>query len=397
MTLPRVDVEIIPCRNEKAWLNERRKRVQASDGGKILVDNEAFAVYSDKVTPSLVSSRQEWQQIKLAMEAPVREIYQQKYGGKVHTWPAYTIAVSRELPWLACTPDSLVEDPERNGIGNHQIKCWSEFDKFSWRDSPPLYIQVQTQIEMKVLGVEWGVIAVMFGSQSLERFYVDPNPDFLAAALPILRDFYTCMELRQPPEIDGSAATTAALSRLHPNDNGLSVHLADDVDSQLGKLARVKSLLDRLEKRKSEIENRLRAELGDNTYGVTPAGKWVSWKSQSKSEVLMPATTYRVLRTHKAPPKELRDRAIEYADAPQEIDFRVEDRAKLPKWLKVKLLNQRGTCRWCGCQLTLNSATFEHVVALDVGGTNDESNIDLACAPCNQKRGSNSTLEVSRA
>jgi predicted phage-related endonuclease len=157
-----------------------------------------------------------------------------------------------------------------------QIKCWSEFDKASWADGPPLYVQVQTQIEMLVTGCKWGAVAVMFGSQSLERFFVEPNEAFLDAALAVLRDFYTCLELRQPPPIDGSAATTRALARLHPDDNGLAVQLPSDADSLLAKLRRVKSLSKRCDERRAAIENQLKAAIGANTYGVTADGQCVS-------------------------------------------------------------------------------------------------------------------------
>lgn len=35
----------------------------------------------------------------------------------------------------------------------------------------------------------------------------------------------------------------------------------------------------------------------------------------------------------------------------------------------------------------LDSLTIEHIIALCLGGTNDPSNIALACNPCNHERG----------
>lgn len=394
MSIPSVNADLIPCGDEAAWLSERCKRVQASDAAKILADDQSYAVYADKVAPVLFANRDERFDIKLAMEAPVRNLYQRKYGGRVHAWPAYTIAVSKEYPWLGCTPDSLVEDPSRHGVGNHQIKCWSEFEKAKWlADGPPLYVQVQTQIEMLVIGCTWGVIAVMFGSQSLERFYVEPNEAFLSAALPILRDFYTCLELRTPPPVDGSAASTKALARLHPNDNGMAVHLPEDSDAWLARLRRVKSLAKRCEERKAAIENQIRAAIGDNTFGVTPSGEWLSWKSQTRKSYTVSESTSRVLRECRAPHQ------VEFADGSgvTGIDYKVAERVQLPAWIKTKLLNANPRCRWCGCQLTRHSATIEHLTPLSLGGTNDITNLDLACALCNQKRGSNATLPVSTA
>jgi 5-methylcytosine-specific restriction endonuclease McrA len=35
----------------------------------------------------------------------------------------------------------------------------------------------------------------------------------------------------------------------------------------------------------------------------------------------------------------------------------------------------------------MKELTIEHITPLCLGGTNDESNITLACAPCNQTKG----------
>lgn len=383
MSLPAINATIIECKDESGWLNERRKRVQASDAFDI-VEGEQLKVYADKVTPVLVNNRCERFDLKLESEATVRKCYQRKYGGKVHAWPAYTIAASKEHPWLGCTPDSLVEDPTQQGVGIQQIKCWSEFDKAAWAEAPPLYVQVQTQIEMLACRVKWGAIAVMFGTNSLERFYVYPNERFLDALLPLLRDFWTCVELRQPPEPGGSALAAKALAKLHPNDSGLAVDLPAEFDQRIDRLDRLSSLRKRIEKAQSTIENQIKAAIGDNTYGVTPNGHWFSWKSQTRRAFSSPESTFRVLRECKEP------KAIEYA-APK-VDYKVANRVDLPQWLKVKLLNQSNRCCWCGATLTLRTATWEHRVPLSKGGTNDEHNLVLACAKCNHERGDDATL-----
>jgi 5-methylcytosine-specific restriction endonuclease McrA len=57
--------------------------------------------------------------------------------------------------------------------------------------------------------------------------------------------------------------------------------------------------------------------------------------------------------------------------------------------LKKKLFSDVAFAPCCYCRnvFFISQLTIEHLVPLSYGGTNDESNIDLACAPCNQKRG----------
>ena len=57
--------------------------------------------------------------------------------------------------------------------------------------------------------------------------------------------------------------------------------------------------------------------------------------------------------------------------------------------LKDKLID---ICCYCNKAFLVENLTIEHVVPLSWGGTNDITNIDLACAPCNQQRGRESWL-----
>lgn len=67
---------------------------------------------------------------------------------------------------------------------------------------------------------------------------------------------------------------------------------------------------------------------------------------------------------------------------------RLEARLK-PRQIQAerrRLLAQDPRCRWCGCALTFETSTLDHVVPLGRGGTNRRDNLVLACSPCNQRR-----------
>lgn len=70
-------------------------------------------------------------------------------------------------------------------------------------------------------------------------------------------------------------------------------------------------------------------------------------------------------------------------------DYRVE--------MKEKLLLERPWCHWCRREFKPPLSryfnlpqrfkpTLEHIVPLSAGGTNDFSNLALACHPCNTQR-----------
>lgn len=57
--------------------------------------------------------------------------------------------------------------------------------------------------------------------------------------------------------------------------------------------------------------------------------------------------------------------------------------------LKKLLLSNSifGVCCYCKSAFLANSLTIEHKIPICLGGGSEISNIDLACAPCNQLRG----------
>jgi 5-methylcytosine-specific restriction protein A len=64
-------------------------------------------------------------------------------------------------------------------------------------------------------------------------------------------------------------------------------------------------------------------------------------------------------------------------------------RSKISKKLKKKLFGHlfMAPCCYCRRVFMVDDLTIEHVIPLILGGTHDEANIALACAPCNHQRG----------
>jgi len=55
---------------------------------------------------------------------------------------------------------------------------------------------------------------------------------------------------------------------------------------------------------------------------------------------------------------------------------------------KQKLMDRDGcSCVYCGIELTLRTATVEHVIPQSHGGTNELYNLALSCSDCNERVG----------
>src|SRR5581483_12305324 len=62
---------------------------------------------------------------------------------------------------------------------------------------------------------------------------------------------------------------------------------------------------------------------------------------------------------------------------------------KLNTQLKKRLFGHLfiAPCCYCRQVFLINELTIEHLVPRTLGGTNQDSNIALACAPCNHRKG----------
>lgn len=70
-----------------------------------------------------------------------------------------------------------------------------------------------------------------------------------------------------------------------------------------------------------------------------------------------------------------------YRDLKLERAFDREQRASV-------LRKQNGRCKYCLDRLTMKQATRDHVIPRSKGGSNLDSNIVVACSPCNLTKGS---------
>ena len=68
--------------------------------------------------------------------------------------------------------------------------------------------------------------------------------------------------------------------------------------------------------------------------------------------------------------------------------IRPTERVTWPKGLKRRLMRrQNNTCVYCGYRRIAASMDIDHITPVVRGGSNDESNLQVICRPCNQRKG----------
>lgn len=292
-----------------SWLAARQSGIGASEVSALFGLSPWASMYSlwaEKTGLAAPLEQDEdyltWGQLQ---EEPVAKFYEIRTGRKVWTGGSpYCIAQHPELSMFRCTPDRLVESAPDIGMetpGGLQIKACSWFMSSQWEEGPPPHIKIQVQAEMACTGALWWSVPVYLDGK-FRNYDVMRDASMIAEIEEQVRWFWGMVESKTQPEIDGHAATTKVLKRLHPEDNGLAVDLPTDAiawtDELLAARAEISAASRAAKKLKDGPENQLRAAIGSATYGRLPDGRVLSLRTTTR-EPPEEASVFRSLRLEK--------------------------------------------------------------------------------------------------
>lgn len=310
---------IVTCANEQEWLAQRIVLgLGGSESSSALGQNsfcsewKLWAMKVGKLPPEKTTLPM---RVGHALEPLARELASEALNVEVVNPGSYTIRRSAEHSHLFATLDGLVPECagvvelfERNGLefpggeGIAQIKAVNAFALKDWsRGEWPLMYKIQTQHELLCAGLRWGVVPVMIGNSNFELIPFVENLPFQETLVRHTLAFWEKVVNRIEPEVDGSDATTEAIKRafLEKTPEGPTVDLPEESDLWAEQLEKAKADKKAAEERESEFKNKLCAAIGEYSYGMTPTGKKFSWKTQTRKETVMKASTFRVLRLAK--------------------------------------------------------------------------------------------------
>jgi predicted phage-related endonuclease len=228
------------------------------------------------------------------------EAYSDKTGRFCH--PCQKLLRSTEFPFLQCTRDAYIYNP--NGGEQFEIplevKNTSSFKINDWDGGPPRSYWWQLQHQMIVTGTDRASIACLVGGNRLIWADVDKDVEACRQYINKARAFWTLVENEEPPEIDGSEATTKALKKLYPEDDSTTVNLPGKFEEIDHELQELKEELKDIENAIDVRKNAIISEIGEARFGVLPSGVSYSYSTQNRAEYVVKAKSTRVLRRKKA-------------------------------------------------------------------------------------------------
>lgn len=274
-----IDANYTKFDSRRDWLVARRDYTGSSDTAAILgVSNwqSPYSVWWNKTTTEEPENRTdeilEWGH---RLETPLAEKLSETLG-KLDDPGDFCLFVSREHPWLACTPDRLLY---RNGILEAviELKTAHFAQGRIWGERVPEAYMVQVQHQMLVLGVKEAHIAVLVDGYQFAYHPVIAHERMQKLIVRKTKDFWHQYVLTgNAPPPDYSDATRQALAARYPHSNPGTVDIDDDkIGARYDKLCRVASSID---KRKQAIQNQVKDAIGPNEVAVLPDMSGFSWK-----------------------------------------------------------------------------------------------------------------------
>lgn len=284
------------------WLTERASAIGASEMAALFGEGfeTPMELYARKIGALPPIDETEAMEVGTLMQSTIATMLERRTSFHVVEAPQTEFLRHPDYPFIGCTPDAYVFCEQR-GRGIGEWKNVGHYNAAEWKEGLPLRVQVQTQGQMAVTGCEWGVAAALLGGNKFVWRIVERDDKFIAVLIRQCKEFWRRVVERDPPPADGDERTKRALFAMHPDDNGDTVALPAEVyESMADEIASLDAAISLAETRKTELQNKIRAALGDATYGVLPDGSGWSWKTQDRAAYEVQASKSRVLRRTKA-------------------------------------------------------------------------------------------------
>jgi putative phage-type endonuclease len=259
------------------WLAKRRELITASDVAAILgfdPRRTALDVYVSKVTGEEIEDN-DAMLLGRELEDGIANVYAAKTGRYVRDTGATDITIHPSIPWLGATVDrdtwDIDEDPMLDPPSPLEIKHAGFMKRREWDGDIPIWLQIQLQTQVACKDASWGAYCGVVGGIEIHLGDMDRNDDFIESMIPRLEIFRQRIIDKDPPPVS-SPKCLDAIKRLYPEDNGETVPLDSYAVELANEWEQAKENITSCKRSLDELEAKLRAMIGDATFGALPDG-----------------------------------------------------------------------------------------------------------------------------
>lgn len=267
-----------------AWLAWRREGIGASEIAAVVGLSpwqSPLALYLRKIGELPDTEPNTAMQLGNDLEPFVADQFHKRTG--LHVTGEQTWCVHPELSFARCTVDGfVVESPSSlvsDALGVFEAKTTGNLDRF---DPLPTHVELQVQWQMFVTDQQHAWVTAFGATQGgldVRVIEVVRDETAIQRVLPIVTEFWQRVLDRVPPPVKAyhpSDARDLAAAFDEPEPES-SVEL-DDVSDMIDELRLRKAEAKQLEASIGQIENALKARLGDAEAGTLDGEPVVTWK-----------------------------------------------------------------------------------------------------------------------
>ena len=284
---PNDPFEVETYQSRDQWLEARLRGIGGSDAAALWGESQyhsELSLYAEKRGQGAPDVDKEWLKLGQLLEDDIAEMYTWK-SGNVTSYPgANVIYRSTRWPWMFASLDRVIHG--ERGYGVLECKNRSAYVISDWDEAgAPLDVQLQVQHALAVTGWQYGVIAALHGGNEFRFIEVERDEELIQLHVERCRELWNRVCSGEEPTADGSAASKAALARLHPTEEVPSVMLTPEADEWATKLEEAKGAIKGWEVVRDEMNNLLTQAIGNAKLGALPSGRFYALSRVAESVV----------------------------------------------------------------------------------------------------------------
>lgn len=260
------------------WLERRKKTIGGSDAAGIVGLSKwasPFSVWAEKTGRTADKEDTEAMRQGRDLEDYVARRWMEETGKRVYRLPA--MLYHPQYPFAHADVDRMVMGE------NAGLECKTTFSldlkQFNGVEFPVQYY-AQCVHYLAVTGADRWYLAVLAYGRGFFTFVLERDQAEIDALMTAEQNFWKLVETDTPPSVDGSDASTAALREVYPVSRSVTADLFGR-DTVLREYMRLKADRKALDSRLGEIENTIKADMGEAENGSCGAFQ-ISWRSQTR-------------------------------------------------------------------------------------------------------------------
>ncbi len=301
-TMEAPNVHVFETREE--WLAGRDGSIGASEAPAICGESDwqsGIDVWRRKRGEELPTGKMSIPQRKgLMLEPLISSLYSEEGGlGTVFDPGPFTVFGHASVPHMTATPDRILVIDD-NEIAPLQLKHTSSYAvEEQWFEGCPKAMQIQVQQEIEVMGAKRGFLACL--GDNFQIFEIKADESFMLPYIDYLQEFWRCVESGDMPRVDGSKNCKQALSAIYGREVAEQTVCLDAEFLALDvRRTEIAAQAKQLKPENQEINNTIKAAIGDSEFGELPDGTRFRWGTVERGAYNVEATTYRQLTRRKA-------------------------------------------------------------------------------------------------